>query len=379
MDYTPHFLSALDAAARQVRRDLPVFEGRFPLPCTNRGVYPTGINTDWTTGFYAGLCWLAYEATGDEALCQAAHAQVQSFARRLELGENIEHHDMGFLYIPSCVAAWRLTGYPAGRDAALAAARKLTGRYQPVGQFLQAWGAPGDPTEYRLIIDCLLNVPLLHWAGAQTGDERFTAIAQAHTATAARTLFRPDGSTAHTCYIDPATGAPVRVMTAQGYKADSAWARGQAWGIYGMALAYRYTRLEEYRAIFRRTLRFFLDRLPADGVPYWDLVFRTGDGQPRDSSAAAIAVCGIYEMLPYLPAAEAADCRAAAQELLLALIERCAAPPAVGGGLLAHGVYCKASPYNTVQDYGVDECNLWGDYFYMEALVRATRPWDPYW
>ena len=84
-------------------------------------------------------------------------------------------------------------------------------------------------------------------------------------------------------------------------------------------------------------------------------------------------------MLPFLPEAEAASCRAAAQELLLALVERCAAPPVPGGGLLAHGVYCKSSPYNTVQDYGVDACNLWGDYFYLEALTRATRPWTPYW
>ncbi|MGN0974628.1 MAG: glycoside hydrolase family 88 protein [Gemmiger sp.] len=372
------FQHALTAASEQVRVNLPYFGTAFPLPCTERGVYPAGINTDWTTGFYTGMCWLAYEATGDTMFREAAAQQVQSFADRLKTGENVEHHDMGFLYTPSCVAAWKLIGDPVGRDAALAAARKLMGRFQPVGQFFQAWGRPGDPSEYRLIIDCLLNLPLLYWASEETGDPLFSQRADAHTATAAKTLFRPDGSTAHTCYMNPATGEPARVMTAQGYRADSAWARGQAWGVYGMALACRRTGNPGYRQIFRRTLRFFLDRLPDDRLPYWDLVFRTGD-EPRDSSAAAIAVCGMYEMLPLLPKEEAAEALAAADEMLLALTRLCTVPVRPGGGLLAHGVYCKASPYNTVKDYGVDECNLWGDYFYMEALVRRTRRWEPYW
>ena len=141
-----------------------------------------------------------------------------------------------------------------------------------------------------------------------------------------------------------------------------------------MALACRFTGKAEYLDKFRATAKFFLERLPADGVPYWDLIFTEGD-EPRDSSAAAIAACGLYEARPLLPEAERPAVQAAADRLLLALVERCTP----GGGVLAHGVYCKASPCNTVKDYGVDECNLWGDYFYMEALVRRTRHWHPYW
>ena len=243
---------------------------------------------------------------------------------------------------------------------------------------MQAWGRTDDPAEYRLIIDCLLNLPLLWWAAKETGDERYADIARAHTETAAATLFRADGSTSHTCFMDPATGKPDHVMTAQGYKADSAWARGQAWGVLGMALACRFTGKAEYLDKFRATAKFFLERLPADGVPYWDLIFTEGD-EPRDSSAAAIAACGLYEALPLVTEAERPALQAAADRLLDALCARCAAPAVPGGGVLAHGVYCKASPYNTVKDYGVDECNLWGDYFYMEALVRRTRSWTPYW
>lgn len=370
---------ALSAACEQVRLNLAWFGEKFPLPCTQQGVYPVGINTDWTTGFATGMNWLAWQATGDGAFRRAAESQVNSFVRRLEVNENLDHHDMGFLYIPSCVAAYRLTGSETGRTAALAAARRLAGRFQEKGQFLQAWGRLDDAGEYRLIIDCLLNVPLLAWAARQTGEEHFSRMAAAHTATAARTLFRPDGSTAHTCCMDPATGEPLQVMTAQGYAPDSAWARGQAWGIYGMALAAaREPQNPLYRQLFLQTAEIFLNRLPADDIPYWDLVFRDGE-QPRDSSAAAIAACGLYEMLPLLDGEEKVRYAQAADRLLSALTDRCTQPPRPGAGLLTHGVYCKSSPYNTVQDHGVDECNLWGDYFYLEALVRRTRRWDAYW
>ena len=212
MDRMDLFASALRSAAEQVKCNITQFGEDFPLPCTENGVYPVGINTDWTPGLFTGQCWLAYEATGDDRFRAAALRQVDSFARRLAVGENLDHHDLGFLYTPSCVAAWQLTGSETGRQAALEAARRLTKRFQPVGQFIQAWGRCGDPAEYRLIIDCLMNVPLLWWAGRETGDDRYTGMARAHTATAARTLFRPDGSTSHTCYMDPETGAPVRAM-----------------------------------------------------------------------------------------------------------------------------------------------------------------------
>lgn len=372
------FENALETACKQVRENIQYFGNGFPKPCTQDNVYPIGINTDWTTGFYTGQCWLAYEATGETGFLHAALEQVDSFENRLAVNENLDHHDLGFLYTPSCVAAWKLTGNKKARRAALEAAERLTKRYQPVGKFLQAWGRVGDPSEYRLIIDCLLNVPLLWWAYEETGDTRYADIARSHTETAASTLFRDDGSTAHTCYLDPQNGAPVRVMTAQGYSPDSAWARGQAWGIIGMALAYRFTHNTEYLDKCRATADFFFRHLPVDEIPYWDLVFSEGD-EPRDSSAAAIAVCGVYEILPWLsgPEREAMQCQA--DRLLQALSKRCITPLLPGGGILGHGVYCKSSQYNTVKDYGVDECNLWGDYFYMEALTRRTRRWVSYW
>lgn len=375
---TQHFEQALLAATEQVRANIPVFGVKFPLPCTENNLYPVSINTDWTPGFYTGQCWLAYEATGDAVFRTAALQQAADFGHRLAVNENLDHHDLGFLYTPSCVAAYKLTGDTAARQAALDAAERLTHRYQQNGGFIQAWGRMNDPKEYRLIIDCLLNLPLLWWAAGETGDAKYSDIARRHTATAAQTLFRADGSTSHTCFMNPETGKADHVMTAQGYKTDSAWARGQAWGVLGMALASRFTGKAEYLDKFRATAKFFMERLPADDVPYWDLIFTAGD-EPRDSSAAAIAACGLYEALPLLPEEERPAVQAAGDRLLLALTEHCTLPIVPGGGVLAHGVYCKASPYNTVKDYGVDECNLWGDYFYMEALVRRTRRWHSYW
>ena len=215
-EMTQRFENALLAAADQVRLNIPVFGTAFPLPCTEKNVYPTSINTDWTPGFYTGMCWLAYEATGDESFRTAGLQQAADFAHRLAVNENLDHHDLGFLYTPSCVAAYKLTDDKTARQAALDAAERLTHRYQPHGRFIQAWGRMDDPKEYRLIIDCLLNLPLLWWAAQETGDTKYSDIARNHTATAAQTLFRADGSTSHTCFMDPVTGKADHVMTAQG-------------------------------------------------------------------------------------------------------------------------------------------------------------------
>ena len=139
------------------------------------------------------------------------------------------------------MAAYKLTGNETAKKAALLAADRLCTRFQEKGQFLQAWGALGAKDNYRLIIDCLLNLPLLYWASEVTGQLRYREIALAHTATSMANLVRPDHSTYHTFFFDPETGAPLRGSTQQGYRDGSAWARGQAWGVYGMALAYFYT------------------------------------------------------------------------------------------------------------------------------------------
>ncbi|MCF1469473.1 glucoronyl hydrolase [Agrobacterium vitis] len=371
---------ALDIAVAQVRRNLPDFTYAAQNHSSVGNRYPAVANDQWTAGFWPGEIWLAYEHSGDKLFRYAAQIQVQSFLHRIENRIATDHHDMGFLYSPSCIAAWKLVGDEDGRKAALLAADQLIERYQPIGQFIQAWGAKGNPNEYRYIIDCLLNLPLLYWATGETGGEKYREIALSHARTTLAHSVRSDCSTYHTFYMDPETGAPVRGVTKQGYSDDSFWARGQAWGIAGMALSYRYERIAEYREAFERLLGFYLQRLPDDLVPVWDLIFSAEDDEPRDSSSASIVACGLLEMADLVDEADAARYRDLARRMMKSLADHYAVKdPSVSNGLVLHGTYSKKTPHNTCRGEGVDECVSWGDYYYMEALTRLSRNWSSYW
>ena len=378
--------AALRFCAEQVVRNLPEFTYQFQKAYSEHSFYQPIENTDWTTGFWTGEIWLSYEymtAAGDPSaalLKKAGEIQVESFLDRIVRKIEVDHHDMGFLYTPSCVAAYKLTGNQKGREAAIKAADQLITRYHPVGEFIQAWGPMDPPENYRLIIDCLLNLPLLYWASDETGDLRYRDIAEKHIHTAIRNVIREDYSTWHTFFFDRKTGAPDHGATCQGYRDGSAWARGQAWGIYGCALAYRYTKQPEYIDLFCHVSEYFLRHLPADMIPYWDLTFTDGDDQPRDSSSASIAACGMLEMIRFMEPDDAAVWRTYAMQLVKSLLDHYAVTdPAVSNGLVLHSTYSNHSPYNTCNHYGVDECNSWGDYFYMEALTRLQKDWNPYW
>ncbi|WP_445678770.1 glycoside hydrolase family 88 protein [Radicibacter daui] len=371
--------AALDAAVAQVRRNLPAFTYAAQNHSSVDNFYPAVANDQWTAGFWPGEIWLAYEHTGDKTFRHAAQIQVQSFLHRIENRIATDHHDMGFLYNPTCVAAWKLVGDEDGRKAALLAADQLIERFHPVGGFIQAWGEMGAADNYRYIIDCLLNLPLLYWASRETGDSKYRDIALIHARTTLANSVRPDDSTWHTFYMDPVTGGPVRGVTCQGYRDDSSWARGQAWAIYGMALSWRYEALPEYRESFDRLLAYYLKRLPADLVPYWDLIFTEGD-EPRDSSSAAIVACGLLEMADLVGGEEADGWRQLARRMVKSLVDNYAVrDPAISNGQVLHGTYSKKTPFNTCTGEGVDECVAWGDYYYMEALTRLSRNWSSYW
>ncbi len=370
--------AALDRSCGRIRRNLKDFTFQCQNHSSIHNIYPPCENTQWTCGFWPGEVWLAYEHTKDDSFRQAGSILVQSFLNRITSKTEVDHHDMGFLYTPSCVSAWMLSGNADARTAAILAADQLLTRFQETGGFLQAWGPLGAPDNYRYIIDCLMNLPLLYWASEETKDEKYRNVARRHTETCLRYSFREDGSTFHTYFLDPATGKGVRGVTCQGYRDDSFWARGQAWAICGLAVSYRYTRDERCIDYFRKALAFYLDRLPEDGIPYWDLIFSDGSGEPRDSSSAAIVACGLLEMAPHLEQEERERCIRLARCMAGSLTKNYAAGEG-SNGLLLHGTYSKKSPFNTCTPEGVDECVSWGDYFYMEALTRLAGPWKSYW
>lgn len=368
--------AAMDRVADQVRCNMEYFGTRFPSSATRNQTYGVIDNIEWTDGFWTGLLWLCYEYTGDDAFKNLALKNVDSFLNRVEKRIELDHHDLGFLYSLSCVAGYKLTGSAEGRKAGLLAADKLMERFQEKGGFIQAWGELGARDNYRLIIDCLLNIPLLHWAFLETGTPLYRNAAVRHYEAACNNVIRDDASAYHTFYFDPGTGEPLKGVTRQGYSDDSAWARGQAWGIYGIPLNYRYVKDDSAFNLFKGMTNYFLNRLPEDQVCYWDLIFTDGSNQSRDSSAAAIGVCGIHEMLKYLPEVESDKntYRHAMHCILRSLMERYTAPEIKPGNpVLLHGVYSWHS------GKGVDEGNIWGDYYYMEALMRFYKDWNLYW
>jgi unsaturated chondroitin disaccharide hydrolase len=378
--------AAITAALSTIRRNIATFGGSYPGDTTvddryelrpAEGGIPLGGNRGWTTSFRTGMLWLAWELTGDEAFRDAARIDTVDFERRVRDEEDLDTHDLGFLYTLSTVAAWRLENDEKAREASLLAADHLMRRLLEPAGIIQAWGDLSDPAQRgRTIIDSLMNMPLLTWAHEQTGEERFADAVTRHTAQLRQHILREDDSTFHTFYWDAETGEPLRGGTEQGAADESCWARGQAWGIYGFAMNYAVTGDERLLEASRRCTEYFLRHLPSDEVPFWDLVYTDGSDAPRDSSAAAIAVCGLLELASVeTDAARAAEWTARAESILASLIARYTpASPDDADALLLHSVY------DLPKDNGVDEGTLWGDYFYMEALTRVARPeWKKYW
>lgn len=370
------FDGAVAAAVAAVERNLGHFGNRFPEPSSKGGIYASMDNTEWTNGFWTGQLWLAYELSGSERFRHVAEQHVTSFDHRQRERIATNHHDLGFLYSLSCVAGYKLTGSEVAKRAALGAAELLMERFHAGAGIIQAWGDLNDPEQRgRMIIDCNLNLPLLYWASEVAGDLQYRDAANRHIEQAARYIARADGSTFHTFFFDADSGRPREGKTHQGFADSSCWARGQAWGISGFPLVARYnddTRLLELSKVLAN---YYLNRLPADGICYWDLIFTDGP-EERDSSAAAVAACGLLELASQMPSLDPLRSvyEQAAAGMVLTLSENYFAHAGEPGeGLLEHAVYHKPNRI------GIDESCLWGDYFYLEALTRLTRIWKPYW
>ena len=367
---------ALDFVLSRIKNNIKTFRTSYPTPASKNNIYSAIENVEWTSSFWTGMLYLAWEATGDKIFKNVADAQLPDYRHRLDERIATNTHDLGFLYTLSCVAAWRLDSNTFARSTALKAADILLQRYYEKAGIIQAWGDLNDPEQRgRIIIDCAMNLPLLLWASDETGNPYYREAATAHIYHANEHLIRPDWSTFHTFYFDTTTGNPLKGDTHQGYSNDSCWARGQAWGIYGNALSYRYFRDPSLLEVGRGLARYFLNRLPDDLVTYWDLIFTDGP-EERDSSAAAIASAGLLELAGHLPTLDP-DRRLfenAALHILEALAQdyTSTADPR-SNGILLHAVYGK--PLGN----GIDECTIWGDYFYMETLMRILKGTRSYW
>ncbi len=330
------------------------------LHATENGRYPAEPAWWWTSGFWPGLLRLAFGEDGDDDIGTLTILAEDGLFDLLQREDFFElHHDLGFQFQPTAVMRFKQTGDRTARRRALVAAQLLMGRFNPDSGIIEAWNGPDS--QGKSIIDTMMNLPLLFWATETTGHARFANVAKSHLKTAIPAFVRADHSTHHVIRFDEHSSAVVERLGGQGFSPQSAWSRGQAWAIYGLAIAARYTGDSTYRTLSRAIADSFIEMNASHGVPPWDFRADNAKTAVRDSSAAAIAACGLIEL------ADAGDTVATAQavSLLKALIEGCATfEDDSEDGLLRHAT--ASVPAN----YGIDVSLIYGDYFFYEALNR---------
>lgn len=339
---------------------------------TENGVYQKDCAESdiywWTNGFWPGILWKMYHATGNECYRSCAECVEQKMDQAL-YGFMGLHHDTGFMWLHSAVANYRLTGSEESRKRGLMAASILAGRFNPAGNYIRAWNPEcvedGQDCTGWIIVDSMMNIPLLYWAATELKDPRFYYIATAHADTIKRTLVRPDGSCGHIASLDPDTGILLEILPGQGYSDTSSWSRGQSWILYGFALSYRYTKNSDYLETARRTANYFISNTSLTGdIPLCD--FR----QPKtpeyyDTSAGLCAVCGLLEIAEHVK--EEADKRlyqAHAKRILKAITDQCCDWDPEHDSIVQK---CKVD-YHSTKEKQTDL--IYADYFLAEAVLR---------
>jgi unsaturated chondroitin disaccharide hydrolase len=361
---TERLRPALDFAVGRLRQVAPQVTS-FPTETRfERWIYDS--SGGWVGGFWPGLLWLAWLDTGEDTFRTLAEQSARRLAPRRT---DTSTHDLGFLFSPSWVTAWRLTGDEAWRAGAIEAAGSLTRRYNERGRFIRAWGALSDTRQAgRSIIDTMMNLDLLMFATEQTGDQRYADIAVAHAETAAARFVRADGSTCHVFDFDAATGAPIGPNTAQGYSATSCWARGQSWAVYGFTTMYRRTGRTPFLDTARRLADYVLGTLPDDGVPFWDYRSPYLPHDIKDSSAGAVAACGLLDL-----AAATADRRYS--DTAVRILDGLARTCLTRDSERAQAALARATKHRP-EEQGIEVSLPYADYYFMEAILRLLRPDD---
>ena len=322
---------------------------------------PEGIDW-WTNGFWAGMLWQLYHATGEDLYRETASAVEKRLDETLESFEGL-HHDVGFMWLHTALANYRLTGSKDSRRRSLHAANILAGRYNPVGKFIRAWN--GEDRAGWVIIDTLMNLPLLYWASKETGDPRYSQIAQFHADTALDVIARPDGSCNHIAVLSPETGQCLETPGGQGYAPGSAWSRGQSWAVYGFALSFRHSGQKKYLDAAKRSAHYVISNFALnDWLPPVD--FRSPPGPIKnDSTAAMISASGLLEIAEHVGENENLLYTGAAVKLLRTCEKAFAdwnseTDGIIGGGAVSwHG-----------ESEGTEVPLIYGDYFFTEALLR---------
>ncbi len=320
-----------------------------------------GINW-WTNGFFAGMMWLMYHETKEEKYAKIAeNTEIvldQCFVDYYGL-----HHDVGFMWLPSAVTRYKLTGDEESRKRGMHAANLLAGRFNPAGKFIRAWNdLRQNDTRGWAIIDCMFNIPLLYWASEESKDPRFEQIARIHADTVMENFIREDGSSEHIVEFDPFKGGIIRTYGGQGYADGTSWTRGQSWALYGFVMSYKHTKDKKYLETAKKVAHYFIENIPDSGLIPID--FKQPE-QPafEDSTAATIASCGLIELSHLVEGNESELFLESAVKMLKALEEKHCNWTEESDSIVA---YCSGSYHDTDHHISI----IYGDYFFMEAIFK---------
>ena len=336
---------------------------------TGKDELKTCPSGDWVAGFFPGTLWYLYENTGDDAVKAAAEVMT---ARMAPEQYNTTNHDVGFMINCSYGNGYRLTGREDYRQVIVNAGNSLSTRFNPAVGCTRSWNPqPNKKRDFIVIVDNMMNLELLTVTSALTGDNRFYDIAKIHANTTIKNHFRPDFSSYHVVNYEDATGRIISKETEQGYADESAWARGQAWGLYGYTMMYRETLDRRYLEQAIGIGKYLMNQpaLPKDKVPYWDYDVKVTKETPRDASSACIMASAYIELSTYVE-----DAKLSQQFLDLAkqqLTSLSKAPYRAKLGENANFILKHSTanvPANTF-----DRPLVYADYYYVEALLRYKR------
>lgn len=365
--------TAWEQIVKKIERTSLRIGANFPH-ASKDGQYDLAVPYWWTAGFWPGILWQVYRDTQNIKLmnlaeeCEQKLDAVQQNYYRLD-------HDMGFMWTLTSVAHYKLTGNEDSKRRALLAANLLMGRFNVNGNFIRAWNpwTEGEDNSGVAIIDCLMNLPLLYWASEETGDPRFKSVAKKHADTVLEHFIRSDGAVHHIVRFDSETGERIEAVGGQGYAPFSAWSRGVAWAIYGMTLSYHYTKEANYLETAKRVAHFFLSHLPEDRVPAWDFRLPHDVESPKDSSAGAIAACGLLLLAEKVSATEAATYQKAGENILESLYKNYGNWDGAEEGLILHGTsHFPEGKYT-------DNPLIYGDYYFVEGIARLKGYRELFW
>ena len=311
----------------------------------------------WTNGFWPGEMWEMYRLTGD-AVYRAEAERAEKMLDDAFTDYDHLHHDVGFMWLISSGADFRMTGNDLSRKRTMLAANLLAGRFNPLG-FIRAWN--GDCVGWA-IIDCMMNLNLLYWASDFTGDPRFRKIAMAHADMAMKHFIRENGSSNHIVIFDPDTMEVKEIPAGQGCASGSSWSRGQAWALYGFTLSYLHTKKQEYLETAKKSARYFISQIQDDWIPRCDFCQPKEDGL-KDTCAGAIAACGLLELSKITDDKEATDFFEVGVHILKALEAHYADWSGDYPAILTH---CTGSYHGKDHNIAMN----YADFYFIEAILK---------